>query len=442
MVDIGVPPAVGDLLGMGGKTWRDRTGPAIYTSPTKKRNRFQYEDISRGFDLRGSVFSFPRVNEDYVQKRGFGSRQYPSRCIFSGPDCDRQATVFEACLMEPGIGSLELPLYGKIPNVVPFGRVERVDPLKTAANQAIVEVTFWTTLAKVYPNSSKNAKNEILAALDAFDAAAANAFADGTDLTSALSKANAKGTIKSLLRDVRGALSDVSGQVASVRREFDDGVRLINEGIDTLIGTPLLLAQQIVNLIKAPARAIAGIRSRLEGYADLARRIFGSKAGRPGDFPVGVSASAITRRKNDMYIADLFAMAAVSGSVVAALEFEFQSKPDAITAAEEVASQFDDLVEWRDQGQADAEIVDTGEAYQALQEAAALTAGFLIDVSFRLVPERILMLDRPRTIIDLASELYGNVDDATLNKLINSNKLTGSECLEVPRGRRILYYPG
>ena len=52
---------------------------------------------------------------------------------------------------------------------------------------------------------------------------------------------------------------------------------------------------------------------------------------------------------------------------------------------------------------------------------------------------RRVVLDRNRTIIDLAAELYGSVDDQ-LDFLINSNNLTGSEILELPRGREIVYY--
>ena len=40
---------------------------------------------------------------------------------------------------------------------------------------------------------------------------------------------------------------------------------------------------------------------------------------------------------------------------------------------------------------------------------------------------------------DLDAELYGSVDDR-LDFLIESNGLTGSEILELPRGRAIVYY--
>ncbi len=85
------------------------------------------------------------------------------------------------------------------------------------------------------------------------------------------------------------------------------------------------------------------------------------------------------------------------------------------------------------------EQIDTGGAYQQLQDAVALTAGFLVEISFSLKQERVIILDRNRTIIDLAAELYGSIDDQ-LDFLISSNDLSGSEILELPRGREIVYY--
>ena len=56
-----------------------------------------------------------------------------------------------------------------------------------------------------------------------------------------------------------------------------------------------------------------------------------------------------------------------------------------------------------------------------------------------LKQERSITLDRARTIIDLCGELYGSVDD-NLDFAINSNGLTGSEILELPRGFDFVYY--
>ena len=125
--------------------------------------------------------------------------------------------------------------------------------------------------------------------------------------------------------------------------------------------------------------------------------------------------------------------------MVSVVNNRFNTKSEAIEAADALLTQFQDVTDWRDNNFESLAEVDTGEAYQKLQEAVALTAGFLVEISFTLKQERRIVLDRARTIIDLAAELYGSVDDQ-LDFLINSNSLTGSEILELPRGREIAYY--
>ena len=84
-------------------------------------------------------------------------------------------------------------------------------------------------------------------------------------------------------------------------------------------------------------------------------------------------------------------------------------------------------------------IIDTGELYDPLQQAVALTTGFLVQVSFTLRQERTRILERDRTVHDLVGELYGRVDEE-IDFFINSNGLTGSEILELPKGKEIVYY--
>jgi len=188
------------------KSWKDRIKQAAYTAPKSgTRILFDYEDVSRSFTLRGTQFDFPDVDEGYVQKRGNGSREYPLTCFFTGKDCDRLATAFEAALLEPGIGKLEHPIYGTFP-VVPFGKVERNDALKSAANQSVVSVTFFTTVGAVYPSSKASALNEIAAAIDGFNVQAAQQFVGNTNLKGVANALAAANTFKAFLKKVRSAL--------------------------------------------------------------------------------------------------------------------------------------------------------------------------------------------------------------------------------------------
>lgn len=431
-----VPASVVGLVDLS-QDWRSRLRPGAYTSPSDTRLEYLYEDVRREGTKRGSVFQFPGVNGAYVQQKGFGPRQYPLRCFFSGPQHDLIADQFEAGLYEDGHGKLEHPLYGTF-EVVPLGVIARRDDLARAANQSVVEVTFLAGLLDVYPAETVGAEDEILKNLGDFDAVAAQEFANRIEAQSSVARATMKGTVRGFLRDVSAALQTVSQHTSDVRAEFDSFFRLVNEGIDVLVGQPVLLAQQLSNLVQAPARALSGIQSRLEGYANLLDSIFTSPAGRLSTSVSPLSRSV--RRGNDFQIAQLLSMQAVAGTVRSAAVHEFATKPEALAAAVDALDRFDEMVAWRESGLAELGAIDEGGAYQTLHEAVARTAGSLVEASFSLVPERRIVLDRPRTIVDLAAELYGSVDDR-LDLLITSNNLTGSEILELPRGRTIAYYP-
>lgn len=443
MVDVGVPPfvdAILDLFGLGGdEDWRDRLRLAKYTSPGGTEVEFLFEDVSQLVEKRGTVFQFPNINDAFIQQKGFGPRRYPLRVIFAGANHDRVATAFMALVLETGVGQLDHPMYGVIPNAVPFGPITRRDDLKTAANQTIIEVTFWTSLIQIYPSAEGNPENEILSQLGDFDVEASQAFDNNTDLSIIDQVLAVKSDVRNFLTAVNGILSDVAATGTLARRNFDATLDLIEFGLDVLILEPAVLAQHILDLIRIPASAPSSIEDRLDAYALLGQAVLRSPQGRPEDFPASTS-SAITKRSNARQVADLFGMGAAAGAVQATLDNQFGTKPDAINAADQVLSQFAVIVNWRDNANAVIGFIDTGEAYQALQEATALTAGFLVEISFDLLAERAIVLDRPRTIIDLSAELYGEVD-ARLDFMITSNNLSGSEILELPAGKTIVYYP-
>lgn len=431
-----VVDAAAGLLGINrAASWEDRLQQAAYTSPSGTRIQFAYEDVGRETEKRTTAFEFPGVSDAYVQDNGHGSRKYPLRCFFVGDKCDLLATAFEAALLERGKGKLEHPLYGTF-DVVPFGTIGRRDDLKSAANQTVIEVTFWTTTEAVYPSGDGNPKSEILAALSGFDTAAAQQFS-ASDLSTALERANLASTIRKTLRKISAAMQGVSDQVTSVNRRFRDLQSAVNFGMDVLVGQPLLLAQQVVNLITAPARALTGIRSRLEAYRNLLESLFGQSRASSAD--QALSQQQRIKAQNDFRATDLAASAAIAGSVLSVTEHEFATKPEAIAAADEILDQFEELTEWREERFEALGLIDTGESYQALQHAVALATGFLVEVSFSLVPERSIVLDRPRTIVDLSAELYGSIDDR-LDFLISSNDLSGSDILLLQPGRRIVYY--
>lgn len=411
--------------------WTDRLREAAYNSPSGTRQRFDYEDVGRTVDKKTTAFTFPDADGSFVQDLGHTGRQFPLRVFFWGEDYDLEADAFEGLLLEAGTGKLEHPIYGAV-DVVPFGSISRRDDLKTAANQAVIEVTFWETIGLVYPTAQDDPASEVLQAVTAFNEAAAEQLEETLTVTKAVERTDFKNNYTNLLDTAKSGLQAVADAQANVRQTFESTYASINAGIDTFIGEPLDLAFQTTVLLQAPARAAAGIEARLTAYRNLADALLS------GDGAI-VATGYDNRPSNLFHTRDLYASAYVTGSILSAVNNQFETKTDALNAAADILDQFDSVANWRDANYGALSEVDTGGAYQQLQEAVALTAGFLVFISFSLKQERRLVLDRARTIIDLVAELYGSIDDQ-LDFFIASNSLTGSEILELPAGREVVYY--
>lgn len=432
-------------------TWQDRIQQAAYTQATSNtRVTFAFEDVSRDTPLRNAGFDFANVNDSYVQENGYSARRYPMRCYFTGETHDLEATAFEAELLRPGGGVLEHPLYGTF-TVVPFGTISRRNEMVRQANQSVVSVTFWTTTGVVYPSATVSPQNEILARIAGFNVEAAQELDRGLLVKFKSQQARLRGTVEANLAAVQETLAKPAQALVEIDREFRAWQQTINSGLNTLVGQPLALAQQMISLVTLPARAAIGIQNRILSYAAFTRSIFGSPAGKPWENPSTDTVNTRRRNKtvNDWYFSDFMAATSLASMALAATETEYRTKPEAVATADALLAELDAFTAWRDQGYATlsqsgfgagVQNIDRGQTYAAVYNTVTRAAGYLVQLSFTLSPERSMVLGRPRTIIDLAAELYGSVDDR-LDFLIDTNRITGAEMLEVPRGRTIVWYP-
>lgn len=461
-------------------SWQDNIKEAAYTSPSGKRMTFEWENVSRDKDAKGSVFEFTDADGTYAQTLGKTLDRLPLIAIFSGPDCDTEADEFYDMMDEKGFGTLEHPRWG-VKNCAPLGKIAQRHDLKTSANENKIQVTFYESLKEIYPEIRTSDTSIISKAIEDFNKALSDSLGNNVDLGSdliqaglsgnAVDKASAKGLFGRIYANVvdsmekitriqgdveeqilettgplKDAFDNVQSTVGSVQTQFNTINSSIITGLDRSIGEPVTLARQTLRLIQTPGRAFAGISEKLSRYQEISTSIIneGIDTLKPGQE---------REIRNNFYIKDMFALGAVSGSVSSAISsapssisvvsgeglVQFQTRTEAVEAAEQILSQFESVTEWREQNFASLELLDTGEAYQQAHKMATLAAGKLIDIAFTLKQERSIILDRARNIVELEFELYGTVDD-NLDFLITANELTGDEILELPRGREIKYY--
>lgn len=410
--------------------WTDRLKEAAYQSPGGTRMIFDYEDVSMSFDKKTAAFNFPDADGTYIQDQGNTGRKFPMRIFFWGENYDQEADQFEAELLSGrGAGILEHPIYG-VRNVVPFGPVKRIDKLKTAGNQAEFNITFWETIGVVYPSSQDDPASQVITALGEYNQAAAATLEERTVLKTTGQKATLKGEYQLLLDSVASGLDSIADTQADVEKQFNAVKDSINSSIDVLIGEPLTLAFQSVILIQAPARAKTSILTRLDAYQNLLNTITTQ-----ADAVPGFNADSSNKFHSD----DLFGQSYISGSILSVMNNQFLTRGDALAAADTLLTQMDELIVWRDDNFLSLSEIDTGEAYQQLLEAVSLAAGFLVQISFTLKQEKARVLASATSMHVLVAELYGSIDDQ-LDFFISSNDLTGSEIIELPAGREVVYY--
>lgn len=418
-------------------SWTDRIGhESRYTAPSGAFMTFDYEDVQHSVEKRTSAYNFPDVDGTYVQDLGHQGRRFPIRAFFTGPDCDLDAERFIALLLDrprqgESVGQLMHPAYGTV-DVVPFGEIVRKDGLKTSANQAIVEVTFYETTGAVFPGEQDDPETQVLGALDELTEAAADGLAGTVDLEAAVETATFRSKIKALVDGVEQRMKPIVEFVDKRKRIFNRQVDSLNRGLSVLIGRPADLAFQVLQILETPSRARLARAARFDAYRDLIGSLIS------GDGAV-VTPGLDSRNANDFHANDLVATGSVSGLVRSSVFSQFDTATQALEVADDILATLDSVVEWRDSNFESLGEVDTGAAYQKLQAACALAAGYLIQISFSLKRERRIVLDRARTPIDLVFELYGSVDE-NLDFFITSNALTGSEILEIPEGREVVFY--
>lgn len=424
-------------------TWQQRVAGAAYKSPGSAqvpagtRTEFLFEDVSRELEKKTVVFDFPDVEGTLVQDFGPRGIRYPIRCFFTGDDHDKEADAFALTLLEVGVGVLEHPRWGNIA-VTPLGKINQRDDLKTAANQSIFEISFMQTFGKVYSADPPDPGDK----LDDHGDQAAKDFDDSLKIDKSIEKVSLINKWKSLVKDAAQDAAEANALVTGISNS-------ITQGLDDLVDDPFTLAFQTLNLLKAPGQTLSLIKSKLEGYKNLIKIITGLSSDADLDADTNdnnlnvISITPDNRAANELAANKLFSQGAVSGAVAAAVEAiqagGYTTRDSAVEAAVDLIAMMDDITEWSDQNHSALEIDDTGTAYQILIEAVSLAANVLVVTAGGLKQEIEIILDRPRSVLDLIAEHYDSVDE-NIDNFILANDLVGDELLEIPIGRKIVVY--
>jgi prophage DNA circulation protein len=411
--------------------WQDRLKPCTYTSPSGAVFNLQYEDVSQSLKKKTTTFEFVGTNDVYVQDNGVGARTIPLTIYFSGEDHDLQANDFFEAIAESGAGQLQHPVYG-LQTVNPVGDPSRSDRLKTGANESAFDITFVVTITNLYPASQSNIKANAQSASDAFNNATAEEYDELITLNTESERQTLIGDSQDLLGTYKEGLQDLTNGQADLQRDFNDIHGSINDGIDLLVGQPLTLAFQSIQLVKSVSNAAALIEDRLDAYGNLLDDLTND------DKTVAPTYDFVAN--NRLATQNLYASATVSAMNDAMVSTDFKTRDEALEASVKVTDYFAQYMAWKERNYAALDQLDTGEGYVSLQEQTALTASLLIDVSLDLKRQRTIILDRDMFVIDFAYQYFGSTDNATVEEVIKLNGLDNSEIWVIPKNRLMKFY--
>lgn len=398
-------------------SWTDRTKDAAYTTPSGVRFEFPYLNADREFDKQTSAYNFPDVKGTYIQDLNSTDKRYPMRVIFFGEDHDLQSIAFEKGLREVGKGKLDHPRDGVL-DVVPFGTIKFREDLVFNANQTIVEVEFWQTTLTLFPQGSTDQSSAILSSSASLDSSIASGFSESLVLDTAIDRVAARDLFDKSVGFLKQSLA-VSG---SVKNEFNTVFQSISAGIDDFDSETLAIQSQALFALSAAADIKNTVK--LESFA-----------GAVNQFADGRVKDSFNAFKNN----ELQAVNAINATIKSSVNNKFTIRSEAVYAAEAIIAQFDKVNSWAEDNYSSFTQVDTGESYKDLQEAVYLAASYLVSISFSLLQERVIVLSRNRSVVDLVGELYNDVD-SKLDFFIQTNDLSGDEFIEIEAGREIVYY--
>lgn len=407
-------------------SWKERIQVAKYTSPSGSEFEFLYENVSVEVDKKTSTFIFPEIDGAYIQDLGIAGRRFPFVVFFSGEDYDLISDSFMLALEEKGVATLEHPKYGTR-KVIPTGTITRRDDLISESNQAAFNITFSETLEDItFPASTQNAENNITNSADAFSDQSANEFSDNILTENNGDKINLQTMMSQQLNTIGNSMDLIVNYSEEKTASYNQMATSYENNIDDLFDDVEGIARQGISIIRLPSQIQTKAKSKVKMYSDMFTEL------------VEDYGRATESLKNVFFETNKNLMSTVAFANESMLYSDFSSRTEAIETSEDLLDFYDDLKDWQDSEIEDLDIVDTGAGYDTLAKLVGQVAGYLIALSFELPKEKRIILGQQRNIIELVSELYGDLD--MLDTFIIQNNLTCDDIELLDIGREVVYY--
>jgi prophage DNA circulation protein len=434
--------------------WVNRLRTGSYVSPKGVESFFKFDIVSRTGGKKASIHEILNSDDAIIQDQGNRVKSYPMNIYFVGDIGDQESDNFIQSLEEEysaeNPGTLKHPRWGDI-SVIPFSFQQNENYVK-GAGIFRCQVEFKESIALTFPGIAGLNESEIVSNI--------NTLEDNIDIANEavdIDLAARYAEFRATIDDVVDIVVNGIGSVAALVKEVDDEFRSIQDDIDRALSvgaTALEILGQVNKLIRLPAQIASNTITKIQGYGSM---LAVSDPENPTSSPltdaflnnVNPQTNRVAQINNAVMMQSITSM--VTSQVIEAALFTDLETRDTAGEVIDFINQSSDVVEeavsttyqtLADPEQTNVNITNiftpdhnTG---SSLKEVVSQANSLLISRSFDLKAKKTTILKAPIDALSLTYELYGTIDE--LEFLINTNKLTDVEIIEMPVGKSVISY--
>lgn len=385
----------------------------IYKSPSGEVFTLSFDDSEITASKKLAVHEFPQTDNSNIQDLGNATVTIPLKVFFSGDDYKQKADEFWDALGEKGKAELKHHRLGNI-KVIPQTWT-RTESLVEGLGRIDFSITFLRVSDFVgFPVTATSYGGGLKATKDsAFSVMQDNAL----DLSPSgvADRLKLKEDVLSTFEKFEESLKDVIAQNADLQALVLGGIDEISKKIDKYISTPLEFVRSMLDLVNLPAKVIASVKSKIEGY----------KGALKGAISVLPRTLAQSMNRSNTIAAICLSM----GEAVTVGDIRSKKEADYI---------IDTLTAAVSEGLGELDKAYYPDVVASILESQSVTREYLKNIKKSLKGEKIIEIETERTLIDVLAEVSGSIEE--LDEFVEYNELQGQELLLIPRGRHLVYY--
>lgn len=406
-------------------SYLDRLRQMRYTSPSGQEFVLLFDELERTGGKKAPVTEFPGQDQGAVQDLGEETGSFPVTCYVAGANYDQEADRFWDALSETGAAVLQHPRWGNR-SVVPSTRSQK-ERFIADARVAVFTVVFLIASAEQFEYPGAVVETAALTQNRAEAAFISISTTVPEEVTDPGLINQMRAWISQTVSTVVGAFATVAGLTDAVRGEINQTASDIINAADSLASAPAQLMTAMIRLYRLPTRVETSVRAKVTGYTALYDTLRATATGtsRGGNPTFGALLSG-----------NLFAVAAAK--VEATTTGEIPTREQAAEIVDALSTTAEKIRKDTESLEATDQIVASWEMIRDAEAAIASAAEGVVSRALNLPGEQSLVLDRDVNPVQLAYELYGDLN--SLDEFIRYNALGGDDLIMLPRGRTVRWY--